>query len=172
MIHLHKKAVSYQPSAKIKIQKNNLHPGSLPSVENTVSHQFSIVSEERQEHESYRQSLKRTRHGRLVAVLGVFPRWSVQHCSSMKLYAYAGHNRPLTPLDRFVEKPAPRRAAPFFFALFLRSKKKGKEIGAFGVAGKKQRESKNDKRTKYEIQHPNITRLPSVCKKDRHLISP
>ena len=40
--------------------------------------------------------------------------------------------RPSTPLRWFVEKPAPRRAAPFFFALFLgRSKKKGKGIGKF-----------------------------------------
>ena len=46
--------------------------------------------------------------------------------------ALIGHTIDIYAPRWFTEKPAPRRAAPFFFALFLgRSKKKSKEIGDF-----------------------------------------
>ena len=48
-----------------------------------------------------------------------------------------GTQFPYMPLRRFTEKPAPRRSAPFFFALFLgRYKKKGTEMGDVMGRGK------------------------------------
>ena len=69
---------------------------------------------------------------RTVVKGGVFPCYSVQQHRSGWAVSVKGYQFPSLPLKWFTEKPAPRRAAPFFFALFLgRSKKKGKGIGEF-----------------------------------------
>ena len=71
---------------------------------------------------------------RPVAEMGVFPCQSVQHCGTGTAYEFVGHRRLYSPVRRFAEKPAPRRAARFFLVLFLtrirkRTKRKRKVKG-------------------------------------------
>ena len=67
---------------------------------------------------------------------GFFPRLSVQHWSTVCSYGYAGHRRLYQAVRRFAEKPAPRRAAPFFLVLFLgRTRKRTKKKEKLRIKG-------------------------------------